>query len=98
MISITTILNDLMGAAIVLAALIALAVVIKLIASAAGKSKEPDDAGHAGETAAAPPAFIQGELKLIDVDEKTAAAIMAIVSHESGIPLYELRFNSIKLV
>lgn len=39
-----------------------------------------------------------GELKLYDVDERTAAAVMAIVSHESGIPLAELRFKSIKPV
>lgn len=37
-----------------------------------------------------------GELKLINVDEKTAAMIMAIVSHESQIPLSELCFKSIK--
>ena len=37
-----------------------------------------------------------GELKLIDVDEKTAAMIMAIVSHEFGLPLSELSFKSIK--
>ncbi|RCX18412.1 oxaloacetate decarboxylase gamma subunit [Anaerobacterium chartisolvens] len=37
-----------------------------------------------------------GELKLINVDEKTAAMIMAIVSHESGIPLSQLSFKSIR--
>ena len=37
-----------------------------------------------------------GELKLKNVDEKTAAMIMAIVSDESGIPLSELCFKSIK--
>jgi len=37
-----------------------------------------------------------GALQLINVDEKTAAIIMAIVSHESGIPLSELSFKSIK--
>ena len=37
-----------------------------------------------------------GELKLINVDEKTAAMIMAILSHESQIPLSELSFRSIK--
>lgn len=36
-----------------------------------------------------------GELKLKNVDEKTAAMIMAIVSDESGIPLSELCFKSI---
>lgn len=39
-----------------------------------------------------------GELKLINVDEKTAAMIMAIVSHESQIPLSELSFKSIKAI
>lgn len=39
-----------------------------------------------------------GELKLFNVDEKTAAMIMAIVSHESQIPLSELIFKSIKAV
>ncbi|MGI6569628.1 MAG: hypothetical protein ACOX27_00970 [Caldicoprobacterales bacterium] len=37
-----------------------------------------------------------GTLKLKNVDEKTAAMIMAIVSHESGIPLSQLRFKFIK--
>lgn len=39
-----------------------------------------------------------GELKLIGVEEKTAAMIMAIVSDESGIPLSELQFKSIKAI
>lgn len=43
-------------------------------------------------------AFSTGELKLFNVDEKTAAMIMAIVSHESQIPLSELIFKSIKAV
>nr|WP_297278918.1 OadG family protein [uncultured Butyricicoccus sp.] len=37
-----------------------------------------------------------GEVTLIDVDEKTAACIMAIVSHETGIPLSELIFKTIR--
>lgn len=39
-----------------------------------------------------------GELKLIGVDEKTAAIIMAILSDELEIPLDELCFKSIKLI
>lgn len=39
-----------------------------------------------------------GEVMLIDVDEKTAACIMAIVSHETGIPLSELIFKKIKAI
>lgn len=37
-----------------------------------------------------------GELKLYNVDESTAAMVMAIVSDESGIPLDQLCFKSIK--
>lgn len=39
-----------------------------------------------------------GEVALVDVDEKTAACVMAIVSHETGIPLNELIFKKIKAV
>lgn len=40
--------------------------------------------------------FSSGELKLIGVDERTAAMIMAIVCDETDIPLEQLRFKSIK--
>jgi len=40
--------------------------------------------------------FSSGYLKLQNVDEPIAAMIMAIVSDESGIPLSELCFKSIK--
>ena len=39
-----------------------------------------------------------GELKLHDVEPKTAAMIMAIVADKLGKPLNELRFKSIKEV
>jgi len=39
-----------------------------------------------------------GEMKLVNVDEKTAAMIMAIISDESKIPLSELQFKSIRVV
>ncbi len=42
--------------------------------------------------------FSSGTLRLKNVDEPTAAMIMAIVSDESGIPLSELCFKSIRLV
>lgn len=42
--------------------------------------------------------FSSGTLKLTNVDESTAAMIMAIVSHESGIPLSQLCFKSIRLI
>ena len=39
-----------------------------------------------------------GSLELVDVDEPTAAVIMAIVSNKSGVPLNRLMFKSIKKV
>ena len=45
-----------------------------------------------------PAGMNQGQLELIDTDEKTAAVIMAIVSNKSGIPLNRLSFKSIKLL
>ena len=39
-----------------------------------------------------------GKIDLINVDEPTAAVVMAIVSNQSGIPLNRLSFKSIKLM
>ena len=71
----------------------------------AGKKEEPAKAAPAAAPAAPAVAaavageeFSSGTLKLKDCDEKTAAMIMAIVSDNTGIPLSELVFKSIKLV
>lgn len=47
-------------------------------------------------SAASQEAVYGGELALYDVDEKTAACIMAIVSDETKIPLSQLIFKSIR--
>ena len=47
---------------------------------------------------ALPESASAGDLDLYNVDEKTAAVIMAIVSNESGIPLNRLLFKSIKAI
>ena len=44
------------------------------------------------------PKEAQGQVELINTDEKTAAVIMAIVSEKSGIPLERLNFKSIRLI
>lgn len=48
--------------------------------------------------AATVPGVSSGELELINTDEKSAAVIMALVSHNSGIPLNRLSFKSIRLM
>lgn len=57
----------------------------------------PSASAPAAAPVAAPAASaaVQG-IQLIDVDEPTAAIIMAIVSNESGIPLENLSFKSIR--
>ncbi len=39
-----------------------------------------------------------GDLVIEGADDETAAVIMAIVSHESGVPLNRLSFKSIRLM
>lgn len=67
-----------------------------------GAKEEPAKAAPAAAAPAAPAApeeiYSSGSLKLKNCDEKTAAMIMAIVADDSGIPLEELVFKSIKLV
>ena len=71
-----------------------------------GKKEEPAKAAAPAPATAAPAVaaaaseeeFSSGSLKLKGCDEKTAAMIMAIVADDTGIPLNELVFKSIKLV
>lgn len=53
--------------------------------------KQPQGAPLPADTSA-------GTLKLTGVTEEEAAVVMAVVSHNSGIPLNRLRFNSITAV
>ena len=64
--------------------------------AAAAKAVLAAPAAPVAEAATAP--GTAGELKLHDVEPKTAAMLMAIVAHQLGKPLNELRFISIKEV
>ena len=67
--------------------------------TAAAKANVPAPA--AAPVAAAEPVYAPGsagQLKLYDVEPKTAAMLMAIVANQMGKPLNELRFISIKEV
>ena len=80
--------------------------ILQVFASGSKKKEEPKAAPASAAPAApavtAAPAFDEmfssGSLKLKNCDEKTAAMIMAIVADDTGIPLNELVFKSIKLV
>lgn len=89
----------------VFAVLLALCFIIKLFSLALGSisnkktMKQIPEPVYAEQPApAVEEDFSSGNLKLRNVDEPTAAMIMAIVSDESGIPLSELCFKSIKLI
>lgn len=77
--------------------------VIRAVEKAASKKSKNAAAPAAAPVAAPagvpmPAGMNQGEIELVDTDEKTAAIIMAIVSDKSGIPLNRLAFKSIKLM
>lgn len=100
-----SLLISIFGMAVVFVVLVALCLIIslqsKIIAAFRKKDKASQEVADAKPEQAVPAetqdaGFSAGQLKLIDVDEKTAAIIMAIVSHESKIPLSELQFKSIK--
>ena len=92
---------------IIILAVIAVLIILvsKVIRAVEGAATKKAPATPAAAPAASAPAGVpmpagmnQGELELINTDEKTAAIIMAIVSDKSGIPLNRLSFKSIKLV
>lgn len=96
----------LVGIVIVLVELGILAVLIqgisKIVRALEGavSKKSAAPAAAAPAPAAAPavaPAAPSAGVQLVDVDEPTAAVVMAIVSNESGIPLNRLSFKSIKI-
>jgi Na+-transporting methylmalonyl-CoA/oxaloacetate decarboxylase gamma subunit len=107
-----TIGEMLMNAGIVILVVFAVLFLMYILISLSGKiiqgitkvgaKEEPAKAAPAAAAPAAPQApeevFSSGSLKLKNCDEKTAAMIMAIVADDSGIPLEELVFKSIKLV
>ena len=83
-------------------ALLGILVVVAVICKAASKKKAvaaPVAAEEAPAPVEAPVApGVAGQLKLHDVEPKTAAMLMAIVADKMGKPINELRFISIKEV
>ena len=92
------------GMLVVFMELIALALMIiilsKALGAVTGKKAEapaaPAPAPVPAAPAAAPAVPAVPGVMLEGVDERSAAVIMAIVSHKSGIPLNRLSFRSIK--
>ena len=93
----------LLGYAVVFAGLIALMAVVtvmgKIFVALENKNKAAVPVAEPAPAPAAPTApGTAGQLKLHDVEPKTAAMLMAIVADKLGKPLNELRFISIKEV
>ena len=90
----------LLGYAMVFAGLILLMAVVTLIGKAFTTKKETkvEVAPKAAAPAPATAPGSAGQLKLYNVEPKTAAMVMAIVANKMGKPINELRFISIKEV
>ena len=91
--------------AIIAVLIILVSKVIRTVENAASKKKAAPAAATAPAAPVGKPTGVipvagvsQGTIDLVNVDEKTAAIIMAVVSDKSGIPLNRLSFKSIKLV
>jgi len=100
-----SILVSVFGISIVFIVLITLSLIVKiqsvLIGAIAKKKMQPlsnVESTKASEVVGNIVEVCNGEVALIDVDEKTAAMIMAIVSDEMQTPLAELQFKYIKAV
>ena len=94
----------LLGYGVVFLGLILLMIVViiigKIFSAKAAKAAAAEPAAQPVEEAPAAPTApgAAGQLKLHNVDPKTAAMLMAIVADKMGKPINELRFISIKEV
>ena len=94
----------LLGYGVVFLGLILLLVVVTLVGKSFTARKAKKNAPVEAAPAAAPVVEAPtapgsaGQLKLYDVEPKTAAMLMAIVADKMGKPLNELRFISIREV
>ena len=91
----------LLGYATVFAGLIFLMIVVAIMGkffSLSEKKAAPAPAAPAPEVPKELAPGTAGQLKLHNVDPKTAAMLMAIVADKMGKPINELRFLSIKEV
>ncbi|MGN0538607.1 MAG: OadG family protein [Candidatus Fimenecus sp.] len=99
---------SLVGFMIVFLILGILAIFVKLMGKAfdvVNSKKEPavdkvdkEESAPAVKGTPLPDGESQGNIKLTNVTVEEAAVVMALVSHQSGIPLNRLQFNSIKLM
>lgn len=71
-------------------------IISRAVTALAGKEQQSAAAPAAPAPAPAPAPAAPAAVVLEGIDETQAACVMAIVSHETGIPLDELVFKSIK--
>ena len=88
--------GDPIALAIVLVVLLAFAIWVMVDKKRKKAAPEAEEEVQEAPKAVAPGAA--GQLKLHNVEPKTAAMLMAIVAEKTGKPLNELRFISIKEV
>ncbi len=97
---------SLVGIVLIMIVLIVLMYVIKLMSKVLVKNNDESQAEPVVEETNVAPQTLDsvtakgtcGNVTLVNVNERDAAMIMAIVSDQTQIPLNELKFVSIKLV
>ncbi len=96
MTSIVGIITVLIILSVIAVLIILVSKVIRAIETAVSKGETEKETDTKPSGIPMPDKMNNGNVELINTDEKTAAVIMAIVSQKSGIPLNRLSFKSIK--
>ena len=91
-----SLLLSLMGILVVFLELILLAGMILLISRVIGRLAANKPAQQPQAATPEPAPQPRPQVELVGVDEATAAVLMALVAHQSGIPLERLVFRSIR--
>ena len=107
----TALLISLVGLALVFAVLIVLGLFVKAISAVISRIEKTSPSPSVKSVSPPSPSLpssipegweiaptAEGEVKLYNVDDKTAAMLMAIVADDLGVPLAELKFLSIREV
>ncbi|MDR0468776.1 MAG: OadG family protein [Peptococcaceae bacterium] len=90
------ILNLMIKGLSILAAYVDKHAIFRAVAGQGAIPLQPVRAGAVGPGVAVAYQGADSGVRLYDVDVKTAAMIMAVVAHQTSIPLNELRFISIR--
>lgn len=93
-------MNFFTSPAFVIAIIFVVAAIYTIYAGIKGAKEEnaPAESSQVAQNTTVPVANDDKGIEIVGADDKTAAVVMALVSHKSGIPLNRLKFKSIRLM